>query len=130
MDYFVHFTVFWFVMYRIAANICVLILHPATLVNSSINSNNFGGVFLNLYIYLYIYIMPCLVTQSCLTLCSPMDYSLTGSSVHGDSPDKNTGVLPCPPPGDLPYPGIEPRSPALLADSLHLSHQGSPIICK
>ena len=23
------------------------------------------------------------VTQSCLTLCDPMDYSLTGSSVHG-----------------------------------------------
>jgi len=27
-------------------------------------------------------------------------------------------VLPCPPPGDLPNPGIEPRSPALQADSL------------
>ena len=26
--------------------------------------------------------------------------------------------LPCPPPGDLPNPGIEPRSPALKADSL------------
>ena len=26
--------------------------------------------------------------------------------------------LPCPPPGDLPNPGIEPRSPALQADSL------------
>ena len=26
--------------------------------------------------------------------------------------------LPCPPPGDLPNPGIEPRSPALLANSL------------
>ena len=25
--------------------------------------------------------------------------------------------LPCPPPGDLPNPGIEPRSPALQADS-------------
>ena len=23
------------------------------------------------------------VTQSCLTLCNPMDYSLSGSSVHG-----------------------------------------------
>ena len=34
--------------------------------------------------------------------------------------------LPCPPPGDLPNSGIEPRSPALQADSLHLSHQGSP----
>ena len=30
--------------------------------------------------------------QSCPTLCDPMDYSLPGPSVHGDSPDKNTGV--------------------------------------
>ena len=33
-----------------------------------------------------------LVTQSCLTLCDPMDCSPPGSSVHGDSPGKNTGV--------------------------------------
>ena len=30
--------------------------------------------------------------QSCLTLCNPMDCSLPGSSVNGDSPGKNTGV--------------------------------------
>ena len=30
--------------------------------------------------------------QSCPTLCSPMDCSSWGSSVHGDSPGKNTGV--------------------------------------
>ena len=34
----------------------------------------------------------CLVAQSCLTLCNPMDYSPPGSSVHGDSPGKNTEV--------------------------------------
>ena len=34
----------------------------------------------------------CLVAQSCLTLCDPMDCSPPGSFVHGDSPDKNTGV--------------------------------------
>ena len=34
----------------------------------------------------------CLVTQSCPTLCNPMDSSLPGSSVHGDSPGKYTGV--------------------------------------
>ena len=33
-----------------------------------------------------------LVAQSRLTLCDPMDYSPPGSSVHGDSPGKNTGV--------------------------------------
>ena len=34
-------------------------------------------------------------------------------------------ALPCPPPEDLPNPGIEPRSPALQAILYHLSHQGS-----
>ena len=34
----------------------------------------------------------CLVSHSCPTLCHPMGYSLLGSSVHGDSPDKNSRV--------------------------------------
>ena len=34
----------------------------------------------------------CLVTQSCPTLCDPVGWSPLGSSVHGDSPGKNTGV--------------------------------------
>ena len=34
----------------------------------------------------------CLVAQSCPTLCDLMDCSLPGSSVHGDSPGKNTGM--------------------------------------
>ena len=34
----------------------------------------------------------CLVAWSCPTLCGPMDCSPPGSSVHGDSPGKNTGV--------------------------------------
>ena len=33
-----------------------------------------------------------LVAQSCPTLCDPVDCSPPGSSVHGDSPGKNTGV--------------------------------------
>ena len=57
--------------------------------------------------------------QSCLTLHDPMDGSTPGSSVHGDSPGKNTfSGLPRPPPGDFPNPGIEFRSPALQADAL------------
>ena len=61
----------------------------------------------------------CLVAQSCSTLCDPMDYSPPGSSVHGDSPGKNTGVS-CHalPPEDLPSPRIKPRSPTLQVDSL------------
>ena len=34
---------------------------------------------------------------------------------------------PFPIPGDLPHPGIQPGSPALQADSLRLSYQGSSI---
>ena len=33
-----------------------------------------------------------LVTQSCPTLCNPMDCSLPGSSAHVDSPGKSNGV--------------------------------------
>ena len=64
--------------------------------------------------------------QSCLTLCDPMDCSLPASSVHGFSRQQYWSGLPCPPPGHFPNPGMEPGSPALHADSLHLSHQGSP----
>ena len=35
--------------------------------------------------------------------------------------------LPFPSPGDLPNPGIEPRSPALQADSLPTELQGKPL---
>ena len=40
--------------------------------------------------------------------------------------------LPCPPPGDLPDPGVKPASPevpALQVDSLLLSHGGKPLLC-
>ena len=54
----------------------------------------------------------CYAVLSCVQVCNPMDYSPSGSSVHGDSPGKNTGVdchafLQ----GNLPNPGIQPRSP-------------------
>ena len=51
-----------------------------------------------------------LVTQSCPTLCDPMDYSLPGSSVHGISLKEYGSGLPFPSPGDFPNPGIEPES--------------------
>ena len=34
----------------------------------------------------------CLVAQSCLALCNPIDCGPPGSSVHGDSPGNNTEV--------------------------------------
>ena len=52
-----------------------------------------------------------LVTQSCLTLCDPMDCSPPGSSVHRDCTGKNAGVG-CHTlrQGIFPDPGIEPVS--------------------
>ena len=71
----------------------------------------------------------CLVAQSSPTV-PPMDCSLAGSSVHrGFSRQEYWSGFPCPSSGDLPNPGIKPRSPALQADSLPSSHQGSPKGC-
>ena len=58
-----------------------------------------------------------LVAQSCLTLCDPMDYRPPGFSVHGILQTRIQKWVAFPSPEDLPYPGIEPRSPALQADS-------------
>ena len=35
----------------------------------------------------------CLVSQPCPILCNPIDCSPPGSSVHGDSPGKSTGLV-------------------------------------
>ena len=37
--------------------------------------------------------------------------------------------LPCPPPGDLPHPGTEPRPPALQVDSLLSEPPGKSCFC-
>ena len=60
--------------------------------------------------------------QSCPTLCNPMDCTLPGSS--GVLQIRILDRLPCPPPGDLPNPGIKPTSfmsPAWQAGSLPLA---------
>ena len=53
------------------------------------------------------------VTQSCSTLCDPMDYT-----VHGILQARILEWVVFPSPGDLPNPGIEPRSLTLQAVSL------------
>ena len=74
-------------------------------------------------------IVLCLATQSCLTLCDPLDCSLPDSSVHGDSPGKNTGVG-CHAliQGIFPTQGSNPGLPHCRQILYHLSHQGSPWI--
>ena len=69
-----------------------------------------------------------LVAQSCLTLCNPINCSLKGSSVHGLLQARILEWVTISSPGDLPNPGIEPRSPASQTDSLPLSHNGKPIM--
>ena len=49
--------------------------------------------------------------HSCSTLCSPIDCSPPGSSIHGILQAEYGSGLPCPPPGDLPDPGIKPTAP-------------------
>ena len=69
----------------------------------------------------------CLVALLCPTLCNPMGWGLPSSSVHGDSPGKNTGVgchalLQ----GDISNPGIESESPAFQVNSLLSEPSGKP----
>ena len=55
-------------------------------------------------------------SQSCTTLCDPVNYSLPGSSVHVIFQARIWSWLPFPTPRDLPNAGVEPvslESPAL-----------------
>ena len=61
------------------------------------------------------------VIQSCPALCNPMDYI-----VYGILQARILGWVAFPSPGDLPHPGIEPRSPALQVDSLPAEPPGKP----
>ena len=69
----------------------------------------------------------CWVAQSYTALCDLVDCSSPGSSVHGDSPGKNTGVdchglLQ----GIFPMQGSNPGLPHCRRILHCLSHQGSP----
>ena len=81
--------------------------------------------------------MLCACVLSCfsrfrLFVTYSVDYHPPGSSLSmGFSRQEYWSGLPCPPPGDLPDPGIKiksPASPALQAASLLLSYRGSPYI--
>ena len=67
--------------------------------------------------------------QSCLSFWNPMKYSPPGFSVHGDSPNENTGagchaLLQ----GIFPNQGSNPVLPHCKQILYHLSHQGVPYI--
>ena len=71
--------------------------------------------------------MLCLVAQLCLTLCDPMNCSPLSSSVHGDSPGKNTGVD-CHALLQEIFPTQESNQSLLHCRGIHyqLNYQGSP----
>ena len=59
-----------------------------------------------------------LVAKLCLTLATSWTAAYQAPLSMGFSRQAYWSGLPFPSPGDLPDPGIEPRSPALQADSL------------
>ena len=66
---------------------------------------------------------------SCPTLCDPTDCSPPGSLSMGFSRQERWSGLPCPPPGNLPDPGIEPvssASPALVGRFFTTAPPGKP----
>ena len=74
----------------------------------------------------------CVHTQSCLTLCNPMDCSPPGFSVPGISQTRILEQLPFPTTGDLPNPGVEtasPASPELAGGVLSTAPSQKPIGC-
>ena len=58
------------------------------------------------------------VAQSCPTPCDPWTVAHQAPPSMGFSRQEYWSGLPFPSPGDLPDPGIEPRSPTFQADAL------------
>ena len=65
-------------------------------------------------------------TQSCPTLCDPWTVAHQVPPSMGFSRQEYWSGLPFPSPGDLPNPGIKPRSPTLQADALTSAPPGKP----
>ena len=86
----------------------------------------------HIYICIYSYLHACWVAQSCLTLTDPTDCTLPSSSVHGISQARILEWVAISSSREFLNPGIEPSSPAAAwqADSLPLSHLGTPYACK
>ena len=66
------------------------------------------------------------VAKLCPTLATPWTVACQAPQCMGFSRQEYWSGLPFPSPGGLPDPGIEPRSPALQADSLPNELQGKP----
>ena len=101
-----------------ANNIC-----SARTLLTSVLTSSLGPFSLSLVI-----MCVCLAIQLCLTLWDPMDCSLPGSPIYGILQARILEWSPCPPPGNLPNPGVEPRSPTLQVDSLLSEPPGKSLV--
>ena len=72
--------------------------------------------------------MKVLVAQLCLTLCNPMNCSPQAPLSMEFSSQEYWSGLPFSSPGDLPDPGIKPRSLTLEADSLPSEPPGKSLL--
>ena len=74
--------------------------------------------------------VPCVLSHSVVSdSCDPIDCTHQAPLSMGFSRQEYWSGLPFPSPGDLPHPGIEPRSPVLHADSLPTELWGKPQRC-
>ena len=71
-------------------------------------------------VYVCVYVLFSVMSNSFVT---PWTITRQAPLSMGFSRQEYWSGLPCPPPGDLPNPGIECKSPAWQADSLLFSHQ-------
>ena len=117
----------------VIVHLCVYIYiypHTHTNTHTHTHTHTYICIFFREMSTCMLCVCVCLIAQSCLTLCNPMDCSLPGFSVHGDSPGKNTevGGLPCPPPMDFLNQGLNQGLPHCRWILYHLRHQGSPYV--
>ena len=104
-----------------------------------------GGEFGGEWIHVYVWLSPfavtetittlffvnqlcavlCLVTQSCLTVAHGLRFCRLLCPWGFSRQEYWSGLL-CPPPGHLPDPGMQPRSPALQVDTLPSEPPGKP----
>ena len=75
----------------------------------------------------FIYVLCCAELLSCVQLfATPWTVAHQAPLPLGSSRQEYRNGLPCPPPRDLPNPGIEPRFPTLQEGSLLTKQPGKP----
>ena len=83
------------------------------------------SAMLNTYIYARVCVCVCVFSHVWLFI-TPWTVAHQAPLSMGFSRQEYWSGLPCPPLGDFPNPGIEPRSPALQSDSLPSEPLGKP----